>query len=290
MTGFGEARRQEDGLVMAVELRTINNRYFKLNLKCPDGYGALESQIEAYVRDRVKRGTVQLNLRVDRGRRAEDYKLNAVALASYREQLEALHVRWHMNDTVNIENLLVLPGVVVDDRLSQTDLSDEWPRLEPVLAEGIAALNKMRAEEGAAMAADLRTNLASISRELEEIQARAPKVVDAYRGRLTERLKSVLAEYQVSLDPSDVIREVSLFAERSDISEEIVRLKAHLEQFESTMGAEESSGRKLDFVTQEMGRETNTIGSKANDVQIARHVVEIKATIEKIREMVQNLE
>ncbi len=289
MTGFGEARRQEDGLVMGAELRTINNRYFKLSLKCPDGYGSLESQIESYVRDRVKRGTVQLNLRVDRGRRAEDYKLNAVALASYREQLEALNVRWHMNDTVNLENLLVLPGVVMDER-KQADLTDEWSRLEPVLGEAVAALNKMRAEEGATMAADLRANLAFIARELEEIQTRAPQVVDSYRNRLTDRLKNVLAEFQVSLDPSDVIREVSLFAERSDISEEIVRLKSHLEQFESTMSADESSGRKLDFLTQEMFRETNTIGAKANDVHIARHVVEIKAAIEKIREMVQNVE
>jgi len=115
-------------------------------------------------------------------------------------------------------------------------------------------------------------------------------VGESYRGRLTERLTKTLAEYQVTLEPGDLIREISIFAERSDISEEIVRLRSHLEQFASTLDLPESSGRKLEFLTQEMSRETNTIGSKANDVQISRHVIEIKAAIERIREMIQNVE
>lgn len=140
------------------------------------------------------------------------------------------------------------------------------------------------------MAADLRTNCQTVAGELSQIEVRAPQVVEAYRSRLVERLQATLAEFAVTLDPADLIREVGLFAERSDISEEIVRLRSHLEQFDSIMELPESSGRKLEFLTQEMFRETNTIGSKANDVQIARHVIEIKASIERIREMIQNVE
>src|SRR4029078_6750349 len=139
-------------------------------------------------------------------------------------------------------------------------------------------------------AADLASNGTSIARELDAIEVRAPQVADSYRSRLTDRLTKTLAEYQITLQPGDLIREISIFAERSDISEEIVRLRSHLEQFASTLDLPESSGRKLAFLTQEMSRETNTIGSKANDVQISRHVIEIKAAIERIREMIQNVE
>jgi uncharacterized protein (TIGR00255 family) len=140
------------------------------------------------------------------------------------------------------------------------------------------------------MAADLQLNARTIAQELESIAARAPDIGDAYRARLEDRLKRVLAEYQLSLDPADLIKEVSIYAERTDISEEIVRLRSHLQQFDVMLAETESTGRKLEFLTQEMFREANTIGSKANDVQIARHVIEIKAAIERIREMIQNIE
>ncbi len=140
------------------------------------------------------------------------------------------------------------------------------------------------------MAADLRSNCLTIATELAEIERRAPLVAEGYRTRLTERLQSVLTEFQVSLNPADLIKEVSIFAERSDISEETVRLRSHLEQFDTIMELPESSGRKLEFLVQEMFREANTIGSKANDVQISRHVIDIKAAIERIREMIQNVE
>jgi uncharacterized protein (TIGR00255 family) len=154
----------------------------------------------------------------------------------------------------------------------------------------MGSMAAMRAEEGKAMAADLAANAAAIARELNAIEARAPGVAETYRGRLSERLTKTLSEFQITLDPNDLIREVSIFAERSDISEEIVRLRSHLEQFAATLDLPESSGRKLEFLTQEMFRETNTIGSKANDVEISRHVIEIKAAIERIREMIQNVE
>jgi uncharacterized protein (TIGR00255 family) len=151
-------------------------------------------------------------------------------------------------------------------------------------------LAKMRAAEGQAMATDLLANCRGIATGLDAIERRAPGMVEGYRNRLEERLKKLLADYKVTLDAGDLIKEVSLFAERSDISEEVVRLRSHLVQFESTMGMAESAGRKLEFLTQEMFREANTIGSKANDVEISQWVIEIKTAIERIREMIQNIE
>ena len=140
------------------------------------------------------------------------------------------------------------------------------------------------------MAADLAANCRLAAASLDAVANRAPRVVESYRARLEERLQKVLAEFEITLDPADVLKEVALFADRSDISEEIVRLRSHLEQFEAIMDAPESSGRKLEFLTQEMVREGTTIGSKANDVEISRHVIEIKAAVERIREMIQNVE
>ena len=290
MTGYGEAHRQEAGLAIAVEVRTINSRYFKLSVRAGETYAVLEPDIEALVRQHVKRGTIQVNLRIDRGRRSEDYQLNAVALAAYREQLEKLHAEWHIGEPVTLERLLVLPGVVEDHVPDERELADEWPVISQTVEAALTQLAEMRRVEGAAMAADLRANTGQIATALEAVATRAPLVVEGYRNRLEERLRKLLADYQLTLDPSDLLREVSLFAERSDISEEVVRLRSHLEQFDAALDLAESSGRKLEFVIQEMHRETNTIGSKANDVEIARHVIEIKTAIERIREMIQNVE
>ncbi len=209
---------------------------------------------------------------------------------SYRRQLESFCTNWHTPDPVRIDSLLQLPGVVQDLHHERKDLPDDWPLIESTLAKALEGLDRMRRQEGAAMADDLRQNCAAIGTQLDQIEARAPQVVDNYRDRLTERVQRALSELNVKVGPGDLLREISLFTERSDISEEVVRLRSHLEQFAKTMELSESSGRQLDFLTQEMGRETNTIGSKANDVEIARHVIETKTAIERIREQVQNIE
>jgi uncharacterized protein (TIGR00255 family) len=290
MTGFGEAHRKDPQSAVSVEARTINSRYFKLVIRCGDGYGALEPQIESLVRQYVKRGTVQVTLRVDRARASDDFRVNASVLGGYRDQLEELRKRWKLPEPIGIEALLTLPGVVNDTAGAELDAAADWPIVSETLTAAIKNMDAMRVEEGRAMAADLSANGGAIARELDAIEVLAPQVGESYRGRLTERLTKTLAEYQVTLEPGDLIREISIFAERSDISEEIVRLRSHLEQFASTLELPESSGRKLEFLTQEMSRETNTIGSKANDVQISRHVIEIKSAIERIREMIQNVE
>lgn len=290
MTGFGESHYQETGLAVAVEVRTINSRYFKLSVRASDVYAPLEAEIESIVRQHIKRGTIQVSLRVERARSADHYRLNEVALAAYHQQLERLREQWKLPAGGALEPLVQLPGVVEESSMRWSDADDDWPFIRKTLEESLTRLAKMRIDEGAAMAADLRENAAAISRELEAVAERAPLIGDAYRARLQERLERVLAEYKLSLNPADLIKEVSIYAERCDVSEEIVRLRSHLQQFDEMLAAAESTGRKLEFLTQEMFREANTIGSKANDVQIARHVIEIKAAIERIREMIQNIE
>jgi uncharacterized protein (TIGR00255 family) len=286
MTGYGEAHRSADGVAVSVEVRSINSRYFKLTLKSSEGYGALEAEIEQVIRQQIRRGTMQVTLQVQRAAGADAYRLDAGVLASYQRQLEAINKQ----EKVPLASLLGLPGVVAENALMASTALEDWPLVRDTLLEALEHMAAMRADEGRAMAADLRSNCAAITTELGGIDARAPLVAESYRARLEERLKKTLAEYEVSLQPGDLVKEISIYAERSDISEEIVRLKSHLDQFEGFMRVEESAGRKLEFLTQEMFREANTIGSKANDVQISRHVIEIKAAIERIKEMIQNVE
>lgn len=290
MTGFGEARSHTDSLTVAVEVRCINSRYVKISTRMTEGFAVLEARVESAVRKRVRRGTIQVNVRVDRLHAPDDYRVNAEVLRAYRSQLEAVARLLGSEETVRLESLLMLPGVVSEDADHDADAEQHWPAIEQTLNTALTQLDRMRSEEGRAMAADLRANCLAASASLAEVERRAPLVIENYRERLRERLSKSLAGHNVSIDVPDLLREVSLFADRSDISEEMVRLRSHLEQFLATMEEPESSGRKLEFLTQEMVRESNTIGSKANDVEIARYVIEIKTAIERIREMIQNVE
>ena len=290
MTGFGEARRRQSGLVVSAEIRTINSRYFKLSLRTSDGYGSLEPHVDAILRKRIRRGTIQLNLRVDRAPSAADYRINTEVLDGYRRQLESLRRDWDLTDSFPWESLLALPGVVSERAGAPVDFTDDWPVIRETLEAALESLQQMRIDEGQAMAADLRANCQAMAGRLDAIGQRAPRVVEAYQQRLEERLSKILAEIDVAIDPADLLKEVALFADRSDISEEITRLRSHLDQFEATMQSPESSGRKLEFLTQEIVREVNTIGSKANDIEISQQVIEMKTAAERIREMIQNVE
>jgi uncharacterized protein (TIGR00255 family) len=291
MTGFGEAHCEQDGLAVTIEIRAINNRYFKLSVRTPEGYAALEPLVEGEVRGAIHRGTIQVNLRLDRKRSPEDYRINVEVLDRYRRQLADLMGQWHYSAVdPSLEALLPLPGVVGDASGQAADATADWPIVRRTVQAALENLGRMRGEEGRAMAADLTANCRAAAASLDQVERRAPLVIEDYRNRLFDRLKNTLAELNVALQPAEIIKEVSLFADRSDISEEVVRLRSHLEQFQATMALSESSGRKLDFLTQEMFREANTIGSKANDVEIAKHVIEIKTAIERIREMIQNVE
>jgi uncharacterized protein (TIGR00255 family) len=290
MTGHGEAQRQREGVVVVAEVRTVNNRFLKVSIRASDGYSSLEPQIEATVRRYVRRGSVMVNVRVDRAPSPDDFRLNEVVLTSYYRQLKELSGAADLPDSIRLEPLLALPGVVTETGAGPVDLDAVWPLVEEALVAALENLSRMRTEEGGAMARDLHANCGVIMEQLDRVEERAPLVVESYRRRLTERLNKLLEEYEVSIEPADIVREVGMFADRSDISEEIVRLRSHLEQFQAIARNEDSGGRKLEFIIQEMLRETNTIGSKANDAEIARFVVEIKAAIERMREMIQNVE
>ena len=285
MTGFGEARNSQDaGLSIAAEVRAVNNRHLKITAKINDPYGRLEPELEQLTREYVRRGTVQVSVRVERPRQAEDYRLNTVALASYRDQLAAL------GGPVDIAALLSLPGIVEELRGGTPDVAAEWPAIAAVATEALKGFEAARAREGAAMAAELLALSRSIREFLVQIADRAPTLVQSYQKRLTERVQTLVREHGVAIDPKDLIREVAILVDRSDVVEELVRLRAHLDQYEEILAAPESGGRKLEFVVQEMGREINTVGSKSNDVEISRLVVEVKGVLERIRELVQNVE
>lgn len=290
MTGHGEAFHRQDGMSLAVEVRTVNSRYFKISVRSSEGYSQLDPQIEEVVRSRIRRGTIQVNMRIERLRTADEYRINPAVLGGYRDQIRALHQQLSLSGEVALESLLLLPGVVEDLSGSGVAAETDWPLIARTLHQAIDNLERMRSEEGRAMAEDLAANARSIATDLSAIRQRSPQVVANYRGRLEERVRKVLEEYSLTLDPTDLIREVSLFTERSDISEEVVRLQSHLDQFALIAALPESSGRKLEFLIQEMFREANTIGSKGNDVEISQRVIEIKTAIERMREMIQNVE
>ncbi len=292
MTGYGEAVHQSDLLHLAIELRSVNNRYLKVSLRATEPYNLLEAEFEKVVRRLIRRGTVQVHLRVQRQSSPQDFQINPVALRSYVEQIRGLASQLGLADggQALLGQVLALPGVVPEAVGAALHLEEEWPLLERVLDQALARLQAMRQEEGRAMAQEMLQHRDHIGQELEKIRARIPTVASAYRDRLLERVRALLNELDVEIDRSDLIKEVAIFAERSDIAEEVVRLASHLEQFQDILNEPESAGRKLEFLTQEMFREANTIGSKASDVDISRHVVEIKGTLEKIRELVQNVE
>jgi len=292
MTGYGDASHQGEDLQVGIELRSVNNRYLKVVLRASEPYNLLEAEFERVARRTVKRGALQIHLRCQRKTSPQDYQINAVALRSYLQQVQGVCEKLnlpHGGQTL-LSQVLTLPGVVPDPASGGFKMDEEWPVIERVLEEALGRLQAMRLEEGRAMAQELLQYRDQIGAELDKIRQRTPQVAVLYRDRLLDRVRGLLAELDVKIDRNDLIKEVAVFAERSDVAEEVVRLASHLDQFQEVFREPESAGRKLEFLTQEMFREANTIGSKAGDVEISRHVVEIKSTLEKIRELVQNVE
>jgi uncharacterized protein (TIGR00255 family) len=290
MTGFGEVVEQREGYAIGVEIRTVNSRYFKSNIRTTEGYGALESMIESVLRDTVKRGTVNCNLRIRHLAGAEDYRLNTRILNQYVDQLQEVAAKRNLDEKIRLEPLASLPGVVEEQSTESLDAASLWPIVEPTLHAAVEQLTSMRAAEGVALATDLRDQCATVALCLDVIEKQAPLVGEAYRKRIQDRVNEALAPLNASLEPTDLVREVALYADRADISEEIVRLRSHLQQFAAALELDDSAGRKMEFITQEMGRETNTIGSKANDALISQQIVEIKTALERIREQIQNVQ
>jgi uncharacterized protein (TIGR00255 family) len=285
MTGHGEALVQDESASIQVEVRTVNNRFLKLNVNS-DLDAGMQSQVEALVKKHVGRGSVSVRIKSRPIGEAEPFQINESLLRSYWLQLSEIAGG---SQSVNLESLLSLPGVV--EETSSTDQRKKlWPIVQTAVEKALVNLNEMRGREGDAMKQDMLGNCQAIKTQLDSIREQAPTVVENYAKKMTDRINNLLEKYDVSIQATDLVREVGVFAERCDFSEETVRLDSHIAQFNDIIQLPDSNGRKLDFLVQEMLRETNTIGSKANDAKIATRVVEIKTAIERIREMVQNVE
>lgn len=287
MTGQGQAQVIIDDCRVHAEVRSVNNRFLKVVVRCGDSFSAFGPRIEKLVQQDLRRGSVNVNVKIEAEALSSGYRLNTSVMSQYYQQLSQLMGEQSVPDW---NALLALPGVVDDSLIDAEAIEATWPVVAQAVQQALVHTNQMRKAEGEAMVRDLLENLQTIDRYVKEIQSRAPMVVTNYQNRLLDKMKQLLDPHQVSLEPSDIVREVGLYADRCDISEEVVRLNSHLEQFQSLLSAGESQGRKLDFLTQEMFREINTIGSKANDAEIAQSVVNVKTCIERIREMVQNIE
>ncbi|MCS7021794.1 MAG: YicC family protein [Gemmataceae bacterium] len=291
MTGFGAARREQAGRAAAVEVRSLNNRYLKVVVRGDEPYPMYEAEIERVVRRYVRRGTITVHISVERpllGLTAwpvDTLKTQLLHLRSVCQQADCPEAFPHLAGT-----LLLLPGVLGKTAHVGTPPSEEWTLVEATLEAALEQLGTMRRCEGRAMADELLRLHQRLNQELNQIQQRLPQVKTEYAQRLRERVRQALQEVEVTVEETHLLREIALFAERSDVTEEVARLQAHLDQFASLVQDGAEVGRKLEFLVQEMGREANTLGAKAADVLVSRHVVEIKALLEKARELVQNVE
>lgn len=290
MTGFGDAQLERDDHAIVVEARAVNSRHLKLNVRLTEGYGALEARVESVVRQAIHRGSVYVNVRIRHIRAADDFRINVDVLEHYLDVLQKLAARRELPEEMRLEPLAQLPGVVEESSAEAHSADALWPLVEPVLRDALEMVARMRVAEGQALGDDLSRQTDAIEHCLGLIEQRAPTVVENYRSRLQQRVGDALSQLQVDVEPADLVREACLFADRVDISEEVVRLRSHLQQFRDACDSEESAGKRLEFICQEMGREINTIGSKANDAEISQQVIEIKTALERLREQVQNVE
>lgn len=289
MTGFGDATAQNQGTHYAIEIRSLNNRFFKPIIKLPETVAGLEPEIETTLRTRLIRGSITFILKMRMDSADAAYHINTDALNAYLKQLEKVKGS-NGSMQIDLAPLLALPGVCQEPGDVRDDLERHGPVVRGLVDQAIAKLESMRQREGKSLFEDLMKHSKEIAENLAEIQKRAPFVIEDYHKRLSQRVNLLLSKAELKVSEVDLIKEVAVFAERADISEEIQRLTHHLEAFEHACQGSEHAGRKLDFITQEMLREANTIASKANDAQIARHIVEIKGAIDRMKEQVQNVE
>lgn len=288
MTGFGGGEARAGTTRVGVEVRTVNHRYLDVTVKGPREYVSLESRILEAVRARMKRGKVDVfvSRAADAGAPGA-VQVNAPLARGYRDALRALQAELGLPGEVTIGMIAALRDVVVTGA-PDSDPEAEWPAVLEALGVALDRLAAMRADEGKRLADDLAKQTANLRALAAAARERAPKIVEEYRVRLRDRLAKLLGD--TALDPARLAQEVALLAERTDVHEELVRLDSHLDQLDALLGGGGELGRKLDFLLQEVGREINTLGSKANDADLARIVVDLKSTAEKIREQIQNLE
>ena len=291
MTAFGRAKREGDDKDITVEIKSVNSRFFDCNVKLPRAYSFLEERIKAYVqKNAVSRAKVDVYLTVDR----HTSEIGAVSIdkafaESYINALRTLAASFDIKDDISVMSVARNPDVFTYEK-PEEDIEAEWECIRSVLDLAIADYVETRTKEGAKAESDIKAKIERVRAYADEVEKISHEDTVGYRDKLEARLRQILADNSVAVDENRLLTECAVWADKIAIDEELVRLRSHFGAFYDICDMKEPSGRKLDFLMQELNRETNTIGSKANNARIARIVVDMKGELEKIREQVQNIE
>jgi uncharacterized protein (TIGR00255 family) len=289
MTGFGRGSASGENFAVSVELKTVNNRFLDVSLRLSGEMQALESRIKQLIGERLSRGRVEVNLQYDRNDEIT-YELNRPMIAGYLAAMKQMQEEFSLSGEPDLNVVARLPNVV---QPKKEELKPEFAAgIDSALAAALDDLETMRENEGTSLKAVLNSLLTDIETRLGPVESESSNVAEEYRQRLTKRIGDMLAksESQIELDQSRLAQEIAYLSDRSDISEEIARLKTHILHFRSIMDEEKEVGKRLDFLTQELNREANTITSKTSNMTVKENALQIKSDIEKIREQVQNIE
>lgn len=288
MTGFGRGEGQTSLGKVFVESRSVNHRYCDINIKLPKRLIPFENRIKELIRSQVSRGRVDVSVKLDaEGEEKVQLNVDFHLAEQYYRALQSLKKKLQLKDKITL-GLLAGAKDLITAKEEAPDLDPYWQEIVPILKRSFQDMDEMKRLEGETLVKDLQQRLEKIAEHLDEIKEQSPLHLDAYRNRLYEKIRSLLGG--IEMDASRFQQEVAFLAERTDITEEIVRAESHLAQFVTLLKAEEPVGRKLDFLLQEINREVNTVSAKANDAEISQRAVEIKSELEKIREQVQNIE
>jgi uncharacterized protein (TIGR00255 family) len=289
MTAYARVEKTIESLKVSVEIRSYNSRHLDLALRIPHGYLALEDKIKGLISKKVARGRLEVQVKIkDESKEATGFEIDKERADAYYEALCRLKENYALGSDITVEMMAGAGGVLKPVEIEK-DLEAAWNAVSDCLEEAGTELDDMRKREGAFLAEDLRQRLESIARSVDLIESESGDLLDHYQERLRERV-GALTKGIVEIDPSRIAQEAALMADRSDISEEIVRAKSHVEQFAAIMDSEEPAGRTLNFLLQEFNREFNTMGSKAGNTNVSHTIVTVKSELEKIREQVQNIE
>ena len=289
MTGFGRGAIVETGYAVTIELKTVNNRFLDVALRLSGEMQQLESTIKRLIGNRLSRGRVEVNLQFDRAEEV-NYEINRPLIEGYLAAIKTMQDEFSLSGEPDLNVVARLPNVLIPRK---EELSDEFViAVENAVNLALDDLEKMRDNEGQMLATELELRLSEIERRLSPIESEASNVTDEYRQKLSKRISEMLAksDSQIEIDQSRLVQEVAYLSDRSDISEETSRLRSHIDHFRQIMKDEKEVGKRLDFLTQELNREANTIASKTGNLTIKEHALAIKSEIEKIREQVQNVE
>jgi len=291
MTGYGDAQGALDGAEFTVEIRCLNNRYYKPSIKLPEELASLESEIDPLLRKAVSRGTLIYTLRIKPPQDSPQIQINYPAVKTFLHELQQMQRDLGFEGlNIDMVGLLQIPGLTRPTEFAQMQPDRLKGFVADLTKQALDVLTRMRRREGQALCEDFIRQVQTIRTGLNKISQAAPEVVRSYQAKLCQRISELLSGANVTLSQDDLAREVAIFAERCDISEEIVRLRSHLDSFEEICQGDAQSGRRLDFIAQEMLREANTIGAKALDAAIGQTVVDIKTAIDRIKEQAQNVE